>query len=133
MQYFCNALLLSLVLRELYTWIYEWINVECTTEDSDCLQKRFDGILFSSSLHVIPKGSVLNLKTALSEEFPGNSFNSAFPYKAPPAVREWIYRDLYLYSACEWFLSGQKRIEFARPAVDFERLMKNKLMWILHI
>ncbi len=30
-----------------------------TSEDSDCLQKRFDGILFSSSLHVIPNGSVL--------------------------------------------------------------------------
>ncbi len=35
--------------------------------------------------------------------------------------------------ACEWFLSGQKGTEIARPAVDFERLMKNKLMWILHI
>ncbi len=26
-----------------------------TSEGSDCLQKRFDGILFSSSLHVIAK------------------------------------------------------------------------------
>ncbi len=78
------------MLRELYKLLYE-----CTSEGSDCLQKRFDGILFSSSLHVIPKGSVLNHKTALSEEFTGNSCNSAFSYKAPPAVREWIYRDLY--------------------------------------
>ncbi len=28
---------------------------ECTSEGSDCLQKRFDGILFSTLLHVIPK------------------------------------------------------------------------------
>ncbi len=48
----------------------------------------------------------------------------AFPYKAPPAVREWIYRDFHLHSACEQFLSGQKRTEFACPAVDFDRLMK---------
>ncbi len=32
---------------------------EFTSESFDCLQKRFDGILFSSSLHVILKGSVL--------------------------------------------------------------------------
>ncbi len=106
---------------------------ECTSEGSDCLQKRFDGILFSSLLHVIPKGSVLNRNTALFTEFTGNSCNSAFPYKAPPAVREWIYRDLYLHSAWVQFLSGQKWTEFACPAVNFDRLMKNKLMWILHI
>ncbi len=28
---------------------------ECTSEGSDCFQKRFDDILFSSSLQVIPK------------------------------------------------------------------------------
>ncbi len=89
---------------------------ECTSEGSDCLQKRFDGILFSSSLHVKPKGSVLNRNTALSTELKGNSCNSAFPYKAPPAVREWIYRELYLHSACVQFLSGQKQTEFACPA-----------------
>ncbi len=30
-----------------------------------------------------------------------------FPYKAPPAIREWIYRDLYSYSAWVQILSGQ--------------------------
>ncbi len=58
---------------------------------------RFDGILFSSSLHVIPKGCVLNHNTALSTEFTGNSCNSASPYKASSAVSEWIYRDFYLF------------------------------------
>ncbi len=54
---------------------------ECTSEGSDCLQKRFDGILFSSSLHhVIPNGSVLNRNTALSTEFTGNSCNSITVY-----------------------------------------------------
>ncbi len=62
--------------------------------------KRFDGILFSSLLHVIPKVRVLNHNTALSAEFMGNSCNSAFPYKVLPAVREWIFRDFYLHSAC---------------------------------
>ncbi len=38
-----------------------------------------------------------------------------------------------VYSACEQFLSGQKLTELACPAVHFDRLMKNKLMWILHI
>ncbi len=93
----------------------------------------FRTILFSSLLHVIPKGSVFNCNTALSTELMGNSCNSAFPYKAPPAVREWIYRELYLHSACVQFLSGQKRTEFACPAVNFDRLMKNKFMWIQHI
>ncbi len=44
----------------------ERINVP---EGSDCLQKLFDGILFSSLLHVVPKGSVLNRNTALLTEF----------------------------------------------------------------
>ncbi len=83
------------MLRELCKLIYE-----CTSEGSDCLQKRFDGILFSSSLNVIPKGGVLNHNTALSTELTGNSRNSSFLYKAPPAVREWIYRHFYLHSAC---------------------------------
>ncbi len=77
---------------------------ECTSEGYVCLQKRFDGVLFSSWLHVIPKGRVINRNIALSTEFTGISCNSAFPYKAPPAVREWIYRDLYLHSACVQFL-----------------------------
>ncbi len=55
--------------------------------------------------------------TALCTEFTGISCNSAFPYKAPPAVRECIYRDLYLHSACVQFLSGQKQTKFACPAV----------------
>ncbi len=42
------------VLRELHKLIYE-----CTSEGSGCLQKRFDGILFSSLLHVIPKDMFL--------------------------------------------------------------------------
>ncbi len=75
----------------------------CTSEGSDCHQKRFDGILFSSSLHVKPKGSVFNRNTALFTEFTGNSCNSAFPYKAPPSVREWIYRDLFTLSLCAYF------------------------------
>ncbi len=45
-------------------------------------------------LHVIPKGRVLNRITALCTE---NSCNSAFPYKAPAAVRERIYRLSYIY------------------------------------
>ncbi len=65
-----------------------------------CLQKRFDVMLFSSSLHVIPKGSVFNRNTALSTELMGNSCNSAFPYKAPPAVREWIYSVIFTFSLC---------------------------------
>ncbi len=65
-----------------------YMNVTVTSEGSDCLQKRFDGILFSSSLHVIPKGSVLNHKTALCTEFTENRYNSAFPYEATPSVRE---------------------------------------------
>ncbi len=73
---------------------------ECTSEGSDCLQKRFDGILFSSSLHVIPKGSVLNHNTALSTEFTGNSCNSAFPYKAPPAVRVDLQTLIFTFSLC---------------------------------
>ncbi len=86
---------------------------------------------FSSSLHVIRKGNVLNRNTALSTELMRNSCNSAF-LSAPPAVREWIYRDSYSHSACGQFLSGQKLTEFACPAVNIDRLMKNKLMWILH-
>jgi len=59
------------------------------------------------ALQVRPKGSVLNRNAALSTEFTENSCNSAFPYKAPPAVREWIYRDIHIQPACG-FLSGQK-------------------------
>ncbi len=73
--------------------------MKCTSDGSDCLQKRFDGNLFSSSLHVIPKERVLNRNNALSTEFTENSCNSAFPYKAPPAGREWIYRDSYCLCA----------------------------------
>ncbi len=40
------------VLTELYKLII------CTSEGYDCFQKRFDGILFSSLLHVISKGHV---------------------------------------------------------------------------
>ncbi len=42
--------------------------------------------------------------------FTGNSCNTA-----PPAVREWIYTDLYLHSAGVCFLSGQNRTECACP------------------
>ncbi len=35
--------------------------------------------------------------------------------------------------ACVRFLSGQKRTEFACPAVNFDQLRKNKRLWILHI
>ncbi len=98
---------------------------ECTSEVSGCLQKRFDGILFSSLLHVIPKVSVLNRNTALSTEFTGNSCNSAAP-SAPPAVSEWIYRDLYLHSVCVQFLSGQKwtKLGVICVSVLFEHLQQ---------
>ncbi len=44
-----------------------------------------------------------------------------------------IYRELHLHSASVQFLSGQHFFtEFACPAVNFDRMMKNKLMWILH-
>ncbi len=65
-------------------------------------------------------------------QFTGNSCflqSMAFSYKAPPAVSEWIY----LHSACVQFLSGQKQTEFACPAVNFDRLMKNKLMDSTHL
>ncbi len=88
------------MLRELYKLMYELIELyECTSEGSYCLQKRFDGVLFSSSLHVIPKVSVLNHNTALSAKVTRICCNSAFPYKAPPAVSEWIYRDLHLLTS----------------------------------
>ncbi len=41
---------------------------------------------------------------------------------------------LYLHSACVQFLSGQKKKKTDRiSCCNFDRLMKNKLMWILHI
>ncbi len=54
-----------------------------------------------------PKGSVLNHNAALSTEFTGSRCYSAFPW-APLSVREWIYIESYLHSACVRFLSGQK-------------------------
>ncbi len=63
------------MLRELYKCIYELY--ECTSEGSDCLQKRFDGILFSSLLQEIPKEHVLNRNTALTAEFTENSCKPA--------------------------------------------------------
>ncbi len=92
------------VLKECWKELYK-LTYECSSKGSDYLQKRFGGILFSSSLQVMSKGSVFNRNTALCTELTGNSCNSAFSYKAPPAVREWIYkayiyRSLYLHSAC---------------------------------
>ncbi len=46
---------------------------------------------------------------------------------------EHIFTEPYIYIQPVAFLSGQKRTEFACPAVNFDWLMKNKLMWILHI
>ncbi len=67
---------------------------ECTSEGYDCLQKRFDRVLFSSWPHVIPKGRVINRNIALSTEFTGISCNLAFPYKAPP---ESGFTETYIY------------------------------------
>ncbi len=70
---------------------------ECTSEGSDCLQKRFDGILFSSSLRVIPRSvlNLLNLNTALFTEVTGNRCIQLF-YKRHP-VSESGFTETYIY------------------------------------
>ncbi len=107
------------VLKECWgNYTNEYINslYKCTSEGSNFLQKQFDGILFSFSLHVIPKGMVFNRNTALSTEFRGINSNSAFLYKAPPAVREWIYRDSY----CLWAVSvWPKTDQMCMPCCKF--------------
>ncbi len=109
------------VLMELYKWIYELINyMNVPLKVLTVFKNDSMAFCFRHSLQVIPKGCVFNRNTALSTEFTGNSFNSAFPFKVPPAVREWIYRDLHSHPAGVQFLSGQKQTKFAYPAVDFE-------------
>ncbi len=78
---------------------------ECTSEGSDCLQKRFDGILFSSSLHVIPRSvlNLLNLNTALFTEVTGNSCIQLF-YKCHP-VSESGFTETYIQPLCSFFLA----------------------------
>ncbi len=96
---------------------------ECTSEGSNCLQKQFDGILFTSSLHVIPKESALNRNTALSTELTENSCNSAFPYKAANLLSESGFTETYfLHSACVQFLSDQNQTESACRAVNLDHV-----------
>ncbi len=73
---------------------------------SSCISRHSNDVMCKQPIPIL-----------LCAEFTGISCNSAFPYKAPPAVRECIYRDLYLHSACMQFLSVQKRIKFACPAL----------------
>ncbi len=70
---------------------------ECISEGSDFLKKLFEGILFSSSLHVIPKEVFLIaiLLCPRSSRETASRVIQLFHYKAPPAVREWIYRDFH--------------------------------------
>ncbi len=80
------------VLRELYKLII------CTSEGSDCLQKRFDGILFSSSLHVIPiiVLNLLNLNTALLRETAVFSFSVS----ATQCQKVDLQRLIFTFSLC---------------------------------
>ncbi len=58
------------------------------------------------------------------------SCNSASPFKAPPSVSEWIYRDSL--PVCGFCLDKNGPNVHALQYI-FDQLRKNKRMWILHI
>ncbi len=39
---------------------------------------------------------------------PWNSCNSAFPFKEPPAVSEWIHRDIHVQPVCSFSLDKNR-------------------------
>ncbi len=112
-------------LNELITWMYLWR----FWMSSETIWWNF--VFIFAPCRLIPKGSVLNRNTALFAEFTGNSCVQLF-YKRHLLSKSG-FTETYLLSACVQFLTGQKQTKFACPAVNFDRLMKNKLMWILHI
>uniref|UniRef100_A0A672KZ94 Ryanodine receptor 3 n=1 Tax=Sinocyclocheilus grahami TaxID=75366 RepID=A0A672KZ94_SINGR len=71
---------------------------ECTSEGSDCLQKRFDGLLFSSSLHVVLQCVACiqkeNRKFCLSAEGLGNRLC----YLEPTSEAKYVPPDLCICS-----------------------------------
>ncbi len=69
---------------------------EFTSEAFDCLQKRFDGILFSSSLHVILKGSVL--RPCVHRKSYGLTMAAACPLS--PRDRKVSHSSFYCSEGC---------------------------------
>ncbi len=88
------------------------------------------GILFSSSLHVIPKEVVLIAMLLCAQSSRETAVIRLLHIKRHLVS---VNRFTETHIACVQILSGQKRTELACPAVHLDQLRKNKLMWILHI